>query len=93
VFKSKMRVVTSEVILAAMEPEQIFGDLKSEDGITPEDLLRSACQHYARCFGPDRNPSASDDFKARATRVMQALNVLRQDAEKKLAAAIYGQII
>lgn len=87
----KMRVVTAASILKAVEPEQVFGDLKPTGGESSEELLRTTHQHYARIFHPDRDPKATAAERKKATEVMQALNVMRGRADEKLAVGTYGQ--
>jgi len=83
-----IKAIKGEDILAATEPEQIFGQLEVGNIHAPE-ALSNAFRALARVFHPDRttNPSRAAKLKA----VMQALLALRDRAEAKLAAGTYGQ--
>lgn len=85
-----LTVMTARKILKAIEPEQVFGPLDKK-GESQEAQLRSTYQHMARVFHPDRDPKASAATKQGLSEVMAALNVLRDRAEEKIKAGMYGQ--
>lgn len=83
-------VLSIEKLLKATEPETVFGRL-DEGGKSQVDQLRSAHQHLARVFHPDRDPKATAAARKKATAAMAILNVLRDRAEEKIAACTYGR--
>lgn len=80
---------TADSILAAAEPEEVFGSLAVAAGEPVDKTLCSKFRSLARSYHPDRASGTADRKKRGA--VMAALNVLRDRAEAKLKAGIYGK--
>ena len=83
----KIRSITSETILNAVEPEEVFGLF-----ISPKphwiDGLEIAFRALARVWNPD---IAEDPIKAES--VMKTLRELRGRAEQKITDGIYGDVM
>ena len=85
--RDKMSAITSETILFATEPEQIFGLFTSPKPHWIDDL-EIVFRALARVWHPDRS---QHPVKAKA--VMQALLAMRDRATQKMAAGTYGTVM
>ena len=84
---TKISAITSEAILFATEPEQIFGLFTSPKPHWIDDL-EFVFRALARVWHPDR---AQDPAKSKS--VMQALLAQRDRATQKIAAGTYGAVM
>ena len=85
--QDKIQLITSETILLATEPEQVFGLFTTPRPHWIDDL-KILFRALARVWHPDR---AQDPSKAKE--VMQVLLEMLGRAEQKIAAGTYGAVM
>ena len=85
--QDKIRSISADTILLAVEPEQVFGLFTSPRPHWTDDL-EIVFRALARVWHPDRS---QDPAKSKS--VTQALLALRDRATQKIAAGTYGAVM